>query len=44
MLEVAALTRKYKMPVSVYSKIFSNAKKGFKSENTETLEALELVS
>lgn len=35
-LEVADLTSKYKMPVSVYSKIFSNAEEGFKSENAKT--------
>ena len=43
-LEAAALTSKYKMPVSVYSEIFYNAEKDFKSENTETFEALEFVS
>ncbi len=42
-LEVAALTNKYAMPVSVYSKVYSNACEDFKSENTETLKALDFI-
>lgn len=43
-LEIAALTSKYNMPVSVYSKIYSNAEEDFKSENIETLKALNFIS
>lgn len=42
-LEVTALTDKYKMPISAYSKIYSNACEDFKSENTETLKALDFI-
>lgn len=43
-MEVAALTSTYGMPVSVYSKVYSNAEKDFKSENSETLEGLRFIS
>ncbi len=43
-LEVTALTDKYKMPISIYSKVYSNACEDFKSENTETLKALDFKS
>ncbi|MCG4583630.1 hypothetical protein L0P54_11600, partial [Anaerosalibacter bizertensis] len=42
-LEIAALTNKHDMPISVYSKIYSNVCKDFKSENTETLKSLEFI-
>ncbi|WP_113802828.1 hypothetical protein [Garciella nitratireducens] len=42
-LEVAALNDKYKMPISAYSKVYSNACEDFKSENTETLKALDFI-
>lgn len=42
-LEIAALTNKYGMPVSVYSKVYSNVCEDFKSENTETLKSLEFI-
>ncbi|WP_213818394.1 hypothetical protein [Garciella nitratireducens] len=42
-LEVAALTDKYKMPISAYSKVYSNACEDFKSENTETLKTLDFI-
>ena len=42
-LEIAALTNEYKMPISVYSKVYSNACEDFKSENTETLKALDFI-
>lgn len=32
------------MPVSVYSKVYSNTEKDFKSENSETLEGLRFIS
>lgn len=38
-LEIAALTNKYGMPVSVYSNVCED----FKSENTETLKSLEFI-
>lgn len=42
--EIAALTPKHKMPLSVYSKIFSNKEDGFISENTEVFEGLKYLS
>lgn len=44
LIEIAALTDKYNMPISVYSKVYSNAEKNYKSENTETLKALQFIS
>ncbi|MEY8765073.1 MULTISPECIES: transposase [Clostridium] len=41
--EIAALTNKYNMPVSVYSKIYSNAETDFVSENEEVLEGLNFI-
>lgn len=43
-MEIAALTSTHGMPVSVYSKVYSNAEKDFKSENSETLEGLRFIS
>lgn len=42
--EIAALTKKHKMPLSVYSRIFSNAEKNFISENTETFNGLKYLT
>lgn len=42
-LEIAALTSKYSMPVSVYSKMYSNIEKDFVSENEETFEGLNFI-
>lgn len=42
--EIAALTSKHNMPLSVYSKVYSNAEKDFKSENFETLQGLKFIS
>jgi len=42
--EIAALTKKYKMPFSVYSKVYSSKEKNFKSENDETFKGLKLLS
>jgi len=44
MFEIAALTNKYKMPFSVYSKIYSSKEKDFKSENAETFKGLKFLS
>lgn len=41
--EVAALTSKHEMPVSVYSRIYSTLEKDFKSQNIETLKGLDFV-
>ena len=43
-LEVTALTPEKKMPVSVYTRIYSAEEKGFVSEDTEVLNALEFLS
>jgi len=42
-LEIAALTSKYNMPVSVYSKIYSNVEEDFLSENEETFQGLNFI-
>lgn len=42
--EIAALTNEYKMPFSVYSKIYSSKEKDFKSENDETFKGLNFLS
>ena len=42
-LEIAALTGKYNMPVSVYSKMYSNVEKNFISENEEALKGLNFI-
>ena len=42
-LEIAALTSKYSMPISVYSKMYSNIEKGFVSENEETFKGLNFI-
>jgi len=41
--EIAALTNKHEMPVSVFSHIYSSREKGFKSQNIETLKGLDFV-
>mgnify|MGYP005786953997 CR=1 FL=1 len=41
---VTALTPKKKMPIPVYTKIFSAKEKGFVSEDEETLNALKFLS
>ena len=43
-LGVTALTPEKKMPVSVYTKVYSASEKGFISENDEVLKALEFLS
>ncbi|WP_127719686.1 hypothetical protein [Clostridium sp. AWRP] len=42
-LEIAALTSKYSIPVSVYSKMYSNIEKNFISENEEALKGLNFI-
>ena len=41
--EIAALTDHKKLPIEVYSRIYSTLEDGFKSENTETLKGLNFV-
>ena len=41
--EIAALTSKHEMPVSVYSRIYSTLEKGFKSQNVETIKGLDYI-
>jgi len=41
--EIAALTSKYEMPVSVYSRVYSTLEKGFNSQNTETIKGLNFI-
>jgi hypothetical protein len=43
-LEVAALTQTHKMPVPLYSHIYSSEEKSFVSEDAEILKALEMLS
>ena len=42
-LEIAALTSKYNMPISVYSKLYSNVEKDFISENEEAFQGLNFI-
>jgi hypothetical protein len=41
--EIAALTSKYNMPISVYSKIYSNFEKDFVSEDEEAFKGLNFI-
>lgn len=41
--EIAALTEKKRLPVSVYSRIYSRLEKGFKSRNIEAFKGLDFV-
>ncbi|MFP4047661.1 MAG: hypothetical protein ACLFT4_07895, partial [Bacteroidales bacterium] len=41
--EIAALTKTYQMPVSLYSRIYSSLEKGFKSQNIETIKGLDYM-
>ncbi len=41
--EIAALTDKHEMPISVYSHIYSSKEKDFKSQNTETIKGLNFI-
>lgn len=41
--EIAALTSKHEMPVSIYSHVYSTLEKGFKSQNIETIKGLDFV-
>lgn len=43
-LEVAALSRQHRMPVPVYSRIYSSIEDSFVSENEEILTALRMLS
>ena len=43
-LEITALSAEKKMPLSVYSKVYSTIEKGFFSENKEVLTGLEFIS
>ncbi|KGG81379.1 hypothetical protein Y919_01120 [Caloranaerobacter azorensis H53214] len=42
--EIAALIPEHKMPLCVYSRLFSNAEKGFTSEKAEIFNGLEYLS
>jgi hypothetical protein len=44
MLEITALSTEKKMPICVYSHVYSTEESGFKSENTETLKGLDFIS
>lgn len=44
MIEVAALTKKEKLPIPVYSNLFSSTEEDFVSENDEYLTALKYVN
>ena len=41
--EIAALTSKQEMPISVYSHVYSSREEGFKSQNLETIKGLDFV-
>lgn len=41
--DIAALTSKHEMPVSVYTHVFSSVEEGFKSENLEAFAGLKFV-
>jgi len=43
-LEIAALTKENKMPISVYSRVFSPEEDNYISENRETLDAFRYLS
>lgn len=43
MFEIAAITKNFKMPIPVYTKIYSSLEKNFESQNSETLEGLDYV-
>lgn len=43
-LEITALSTEKKMPLSVYSKVYSTIEKGFVSENKEVLTGLDFIS
>lgn len=44
MIEVATLTKKEKLPIPVYSSVFSSKEEEFVSENDEYLRALRYVN
>ena len=44
MLEMTALTEKHKMPIPVYSKIYSSKEEGFISEDAEVLNGLKCLT
>ena len=43
-LEITALSSEKKMPLSVYTRVYSTIEKGFSSENTEVLTGLGFIS
>lgn len=43
MFEIAALTKKEKLPIPVYSSLFSSNEKNFVSSNSEYLKGLQYI-